>query len=283
MPFLYLNDRKVAFEQGQTILEAAEQNQVAIPTLCHLAEATPTGQCRICVVEVAGSDSLLPACATPAGEEMKIYTHSPVVREARKAILEMLLASGAHNCLVMDAPASQWSQSQLKIMEQPWHDRICPAHGGCRLQDLALEYGVGVKGMHQAVDGYPLDDDKPMIVRDFSRCIGCGRCVQACNEIQVHSAIAAPYGRREDRPQGWYPVVDYDRCTHCGQCVQACPVGALFEKKAFGLIGANEGEKIRTTCPYCGVGCQLWLHVKDGRVLKVTGVEEAKPNQAGCA
>ncbi len=278
MPTLSLNDRTVAFEAGQTILEVARSNDLVVPTLCHLKYVHPTGQCRICVVEVAGSDQLLPACATPAGAGMQILTDSPAVRTARKKILELLLASGAHNCLVMDQPQSVWSESQFRIMQQPWHDRICPSHGDCRLQDLAIEYGVSVAGMDQAIDGHPLDDATPMIVRDFSRCIGCGRCVQACNEVQVIGAIPPPYGRRTDHPQGWYPLVDYEKCTHCGQCLQACPTGALFEKKAFGQITGNEAEKIRTTCPYCGVGCQQWLHVKENRVVKVTAVEEGAPN-----
>ncbi len=278
MPTLSLNDRTVSFESGQTILEVARQNDVAIPTLCHLKDARPTGGCRICVVEVEGSDQLLPACATPAGADMRIFTDSQIVRTARRAILEMMLASGAHNCLLMDQPESSWSESQLAIMQQPWHDTICPAHGDCRLQDLAIEYEVSVAGIDQKIDGHPLDDATPMIVRDYSRCIGCGRCIQACNEVQVNAAIPSPYGRREDHPNGWYPLVDYENCTHCGQCLQACPTGALFEKKAFGLATGSEAEKVRTTCPYCGVGCQQWLHVKDGRVIKVTAVEEGAPN-----
>ncbi len=278
MPTLELNHHSVSFKKGQTILEVARENQVDIPTLCYLAEAAPTGQCRICVVEVAGDGRLLTACDTPAGEGMKISTHSPAVKAARKTTLEMLIASGAHNCLVMDLPQASWSRSQLDIMSQPWHQILCPAHGDCRLQDLATEYGVSIQGLEQTAEGHPLDDATPMIVRDYSRCIGCGRCIQACNEIQVNAAIASPYGPRKDHPQGWYPVVDYDHCTHCGQCLQACPVGALFEKKAFGRLNGNEAEKIRTTCPYCGVGCQQLLHVKDNQIIKVTGVEEGLPN-----
>ncbi|MBT8340396.1 MAG: molybdopterin-dependent oxidoreductase [Desulfatitalea sp.] len=132
--------------------------------------------------------------------------------------------------------------------------------------------------MELAIEDHPLDDATPIIVRDYSRCIGCGRCLQACNEIQVNAAIRAPHGSRQDHPQGWYPLVDYEHCTHCGQCLQACPVGALFEKKAYGELIGNEARKIRTTCPYCGVGCQHWLHVKENKVIKVTGVEQAEPN-----
>jgi formate dehydrogenase alpha subunit len=155
---------------------------------------------------------------------------------------------------------------------------MCPSYGDCRLQDLAIEYGVRVDGLELNYKGHPLDDETPMIVRDFSRCIGCGRCIQACNEVQVNMAIPEPYGPRKDHPAGWYPIADYENCTHCGECVQACPTGALFEKKAFGRITANEAKKVRTTCPYCGVGCQLYLHVKDNRIVRVTGVKDVKPN-----
>ena len=279
MPELEINHRPVSFKQGQTILDVAKENGINIPTLCYLSEAVPTGRCRICLVQVEGSDRLLTACDTPAGEGMNIFTDSPAVKVARKTNLEMLIASGAHNCLIMDQSRNNWTELQFNIMAQPWHNIICPSYGECRLQDLAIEYGISTKGLDLKYEGHMLDDETPMIVRDYSRCIGCGRCIQACNEIQVNAAIPAPYGSGRDRPSECYPLADYDNCTHCGQCVQACPTGALFEKKAFGRIAANEAEKIRTTCPYCGVGCQQWLHVKDNEIVKVTGVENAEPNR----
>ncbi|KMY65205.1 hypothetical protein AAU61_23470, partial [Desulfocarbo indianensis] len=107
----------------------------------------------------------------------------------------------------------------------------------------------------------------------------CGRCVQACNEVQVNRAIGFGYRGAKAKivTAGDKPYHESD-CVFCGQCVQVCPVGALTEKKAKGLGRPWEMKKVRTTCPYCGVGCQLWLHVKDGRVVKVTGVEEGRPN-----
>jgi predicted molibdopterin-dependent oxidoreductase YjgC len=278
MPELEINHQVVSFEKGQTILEAAEKNNINIPTLCYLADASPTGRCRICLVQIEGSDRLLTACDTPAGEGMKILTESPAVKAARKTNIEMLVASGTHNCLIMDQSQDNWTRSQLMIMEQPWHNIMCPSYGDCRLQELAIEYGVRADDLEMQYEGHPLDDETPMIVRDFSRCIGCGRCIQACNEIQVNGAIPEPYGSRKDHSKGWYPLVDYDHCTHCGQCVQVCPTGALFEKKAFGWAAANETKKVRTTCPYCGVGCQLWLHMDNDRIKKVTAVENGAPN-----
>jgi predicted molibdopterin-dependent oxidoreductase YjgC len=119
----------------------------------------------------------------------------------------------------------------------------------------------------------------PFIVRDFSRCIQCGRCVQACNEVQVNQAIH--YGYRGAGTKiiaaGDRPYKDSD-CVFCGECVQACPVGALVEKDARYQVRPWETQKVRTTCTYCGVGCQLNLHVKDGRVVKISGVPDVAPN-----
>lgn len=277
-----INRREVTFEPGRSILEVASANGIRIPTLCHLRDTNPTGVCRICVVEVEGHDRLLPSCATPAADGMVILTDSPRVRDARKAILEMLLASGQHNCFVTELDPDKWTDYQLDAMGRPWHHIICSAWGHCLLQDLVVEYGVRTESIQpKDCKDVPLDDQQPLIVRDFTRCIQCGRCVAACNEVQINLAIPYPYGRREDRPQpeGWYPLADYGMCTHCGECVQACPVGALFEKRSFGLALEKELHRVKTTCTYCGVGCQIWLHIKDGKIIKVTGVENGVPNR----
>jgi len=278
-PSLILNGKAVEFQLGQTILEAALAQGVRIPTLCYLKGCSPTGACGICVVEVAGSDHLMLSCSTPAEAGMDIKTDSAWVYTSRRKTLADLVASGDHNCFVMDLPPDQWSERQFEVMLKPWHDQVCPAHGDCRLQDLVVEYGVSLQSQEAAPAERPLDDSHPVIIRDFSRCIQCGRCVQACNQIQVNRALPAPETWEPGKQNGWLPVADYDNCTHCGECVQACPVGALFERKAYGRIHGHEATKVRTTCPYCGVGCQLWLRVKDGKVIKVTGVEGAQPNR----
>ena len=151
--------------------------------------------------------------------------------------------------------------------------------GDCRLQDLAYRYQVTGEGLPGTVIPYPIEDVNPFIVRDFSRCILCGRCVQACNEVQVNKAISFGFRGSETKiiAAGDKPLKDSD-CVFCGECVQACPVGALVEKSVRYDVRPWETERVRTTCTYCGVGCQLYLHVRDNRVVNVTGVEDAAPN-----
>jgi len=277
---LILNGTEIEFTPGQTILEAAEAVDVRIPTLCHLKGAAPTGSCRICVVEVEGARNMVASCATPAAAGMTVRTHSAAVVAARKSILEMLLASGNHNCAAAGAVEGDWTGFQLRALSAESEPDLCPAWGDCRLQELAFEYQVRTDRFAPKTDGPALEDVNPLIVRDFSRCILCGRCVQACNEVQVNRAISFGYRGADAKivAAGDRPLADSD-CVFCGECVQACPVGALVEKKSRYRWRPWETRKVRTTCPYCGVGCQQWLHVKEDRIVKVTGVEEAEPNR----
>ena len=277
---LIINGHTVEFTPGQTILETAKTVGIEIPTLCHLKNATPTGACRVCVVEVEGARTLLAACATPAGNGMKVLTESPKVVEARRMVLELLISSGNHNCAVNDATSDDWTQFQLMAHRNDGSDALCPVWGDCKLQDLAFRYQVKVGRFDNGKSSYLPEMANPLIIRDFSRCILCGRCVQACNEIQVNRAISHGYRGTQSKivAAGDRPLFDSE-CVFCGECIQACPVGALVEKKARYDWRPWQETKIRTTCPYCGVGCQLWLHVQDGRIVKVTGVEEGEPNK----
>ncbi len=276
-----LNHRTVPFSPGQTILETAQAAGVYIPTLCYLKHTTPTGACRICVVEVQGARSLVTACSTPVVDGQNVLTESPRVVAARKMTLELLLASGNHNCAA-SAPkdAAGWTRFQLEAQQTESTADLCPAWGDCRLQDLAYRYQVA--GMRfEAPAKHPTPETvNPMVVRDFSRCILCGRCVQACNEVQVNRAISFGYRGAQAKivAAGNRALADSD-CVFCGECVQACPVGALVDKKARFRWRPWEVKTVRTTCPYCGVGCQQLLHVKGGKIVRVTGVEDAQPNQ----
>jgi NADP-reducing hydrogenase subunit HndD len=252
--FLTIDGIEVDLKAGETILETARRHGIHIPTLCHLQGAESTGACRVCVVEVKGARNLVASCAAPAAGGMEIKTNSQRVLNARKAYIELLLASGHHYCAT------------------------CEASGDCRLQDLAYEYQVETVRFPESSTRYPVEEND-LILRDFSRCVMCGRCVQACNEIQVNQAISFGYRGVDSKivTAGDLPYSSSD-CVFCGECVQVCPVGALIAKPSRFAGKPWEVQKVRTTCPYCGVGCQMDLHVKDNRVVKVTGAEDAGPN-----
>ena len=249
-----INGDEFSFKPGETILQVAERNGIDIPTLCYIKGSVPTGACRICVVEVKGARNLLPSCATPATNNMVVETESERVIKSRKLNIELLLASGHHNCIT------------------------CEKNGDCRLQDLAYRYKVETVRFPESKTQYETETNA-LIIRDFSRCILCGRCVQVCNEVQVNRAIS--YGYRGSASKivavGDLPLNESD-CVFCGECVQACPVGALIESPSRFQGRPWEVEKVQTTCPYCGVGCQMNLHIKDNKVIKITGAEDVAPN-----
>ena len=228
---IVINGNELTFTPGETILEVARRNSIDIPTLCHLQGTTPTGACRVCVVEVEGARSLLTACSTPAAENMVVRTESPPVVEARRLIIQLMLSSGNHNCAVRGSDDGDWTAFQLQVQRDDKSEALCPVWGDCRLQDLAYRYQVSGERFAATETPYPLEDVNPFIVRDFSRCIQCGRCVQACNEVQVNNAINFGYRGAEAKivAAGDQPLKDSD-CVFCGECVQACPVGALVEK-----------------------------------------------------
>lgn len=277
---IIINGNKYGFQPGETILEVARRNGIFIPTLCHLKGAPPTGACRMCVVEVKGAPGPIAACSSPAADNMEVFTETPRIIRARKMVLELLLISGNHNCSIRGTHPREWSDFQQEVSLYDRAEDICVAYGRCELQALAYRYQVTRAKLDRIPTPYPLEYDDPLIGRDFSRCILCGRCVQACCEIQVNNAISHGYRGNLAKivVRGDRTLPDSD-CVYCGECVQSCPVGALFEKRNRFNHRMWEVEQVRTTCYYCGVGCQLDLHIKEGEIVKVDGTEDIRPNQ----
>jgi predicted molibdopterin-dependent oxidoreductase YjgC len=228
---------------------------------------------------VQGARSLVASCAAPAANNMVVRTETAKVIEARRMVLQLLLSSGNHNCAVCGTGGTNWTEFQLQVQQMDGSGELCPVWGDCRLQDLAFRYQVTGEKFDANQTPYGMETANPFIVRDFSRCIQCGRCVQACNEIQVNQAIHFGYRGAATKiiAAGDRPYIDSD-CVFCGECLQACPVGALVEKDGRYSVRPWETNKVRTTCSYCGVGCQIHLHVKDNTVVKITGVEDVAPN-----
>ena len=251
--WMTINGKKIAFDSNQTILAVAHSNGISIPTLCRLKGTTPTGACRICVVEVAGARTLMTACSTPAADGMVVLTESSKVVRARRAILEMMLSCGNHNCAIAAGNRTDWSQFQERVQAEDDSGALCPAWGDCKLQELAYAYQVSADPALQTTCDYPMELKNPLIVRDFSRCILCGRCVQACNEVQVHRAISFGYRGAKSKivAAGDRPLVESD-CVFCGECVQACPVGALVEKRPAMSTAPGRRKKCVRPVPIAG-------------------------------
>ena len=251
----FIDGKEFGFDGSKTVLQIARDNGIYIPTLCYHPKLGPASKCRVCVVEVDGSRNLQTSCDLFPAEGMKISTDSPRVIEARKMVVNLLLANGNHNCL------------------------ICERNGNCELQDAAYNLGIEFPAFFVR-EFEPKDESSAFIIRDSNRCIQCGRCIDGCNKLVVNEVL--DFGYRGGHTQ---VICDDDKlmgessCVQCGECVQLCPVGALVEKKAVGKARAWETHTVQTTCPYCGVGCQQELHMNGDQIVRITGAEHGKPNQ----
>jgi formate dehydrogenase major subunit len=254
---LTIDGRPVAARPGQTLLEVARENGWYVPSLCYHPKVGQAGLCRSCVVEVEGMDGLQTSCMQEARDGMAVGTDTEFVLEARRMNVDLLLSAGVHDCLT------------------------CEATGQCELQDAAYRLGVDRPSFPLDEAPLPVDSSSPFIVHDPNKCIHCFRCIKACNDLVVNEVLDMGYRGNQsivicdtDLPMG------KSTCVHCGECVQLCPTGALIEKKALGSGRVWELDRVRTTCAYCGVGCQVELHVdrSANRIVKITGVESVPPN-----
>jgi formate dehydrogenase major subunit len=252
---IFIDGKEIAFEGEKTVLQIARENGIHIPTLCYHPKLPPTSNCRVCMVEVEGMRGPQTSCNLMPKDGMKITTDSPAILEDRKTVVNLLLSNGNHDCLA------------------------CEVNGNCELQNAAYELGIEVPSFIMEKK-YPRDNSAAFVMRDPNKCILCGRCIEGCNELVVNQVLGFA-----ERGFNKMVVCDTDvpmgesTCVQCGECVQLCPVGALIDKKGIGKARTWETKKVRTTCPYCGVGCQLELHVKGEQIIRVTGVDGAQPNQ----
>jgi predicted molibdopterin-dependent oxidoreductase YjgC len=257
---LTIDGRSVEAQPGQTVLEVARQNGVYVPALCYHPKTGKAGRCRACVVEVEGMRGLKESCALPVRAGMVVATSSARVIETRRMVVELLLSEGHHNCL------------------------SCQANGACELQEMAYRLGIERPGILIESEPAPLDLSSEGIVREADKCIQCGRCVKACQTVVVNEVLDFGYRGHHakvicdaDVPMGT------SSCVLCGECVQVCPVGALTLKQPReNKIRSYETTATKVTCPYCGVGCQIDYHTKDGRyayAMAHEGQQERQPNK----
>ncbi|MBE2200966.1 MAG: bidirectional hydrogenase complex protein HoxU [Anaerolinea sp.] len=214
----------IGARENETLLQLARENNVNIPTLCHLEGVSDWGGCRLCVVEIKGSNRLLPACMTYPAEGMEVFTNTPRLVAYRKMILDLLFSERNHVCAV------------------------CVSNGHCELQDMALELGNTHVGVPYLNPSQPVDASHPFFIMDHNRCILCQRCVRVCREVewaQTKGAMGRGVNVRiiHDLNEPWG---DSQTCTACGKCVQVCPTGALFQRGK----AAGEMTKRREFLPY---------------------------------
>ncbi len=206
MVAINIDNRPCEAPDGSTIYEAAQLIGITIPTLCHMEGLSPSGACRICVVEVEGMPSLTPACSFPVREGMNIQTHSARVLLARKTIVELLLANHPDDCL------------------------YCIRNNNCMLQNLAADLGVRRRRYTGARNEYKEDVSSPSVIRDPEKCILCGKCVRVCEEVQDVSAIDfIDRGSQSHIGTAFDEGLNLSSCINCGQCIVVCPTGALHE------------------------------------------------------
>ena len=242
------------FKSGLTIYEVARDNGIFIPVLCHHEQLKPVGACRVCVVELEKARSLVASCTMPAENGMIVHTATERVINSRKLTVELLITQGHHNCIT------------------------CEQSGDCVLQDIAYSLGIEMPRFDESEEYRPVEQANEMIIRDMDKCVLCGLCVRACQEIQVNDVLdfigrgtAAMVGPAFDLP---YELSD---CVFCGECLRVCPVGAITEKQSRFKGRSGEFGKVRTTCSYCGVGCQMDLNIKENKIVHVTTPREGAP------
>ena len=268
---LSVDGKAVSVPEGTTLLQACRQQGIDTPTLCYLENLTPVNVCRVCVVEVEGSRALVPACSRAAEPGMKVQTDSERVRLSRRMVLEFL----ASTVDLSTAPEAQVYLRRYDAKPERYGAPARPAKAGER--DHAHVGHHEAPGRGAGTVRQPVKVDNDLYVRDYSKCILCYKCVQACGVEAQNTFAIAVAGRGFDArisTEFATPLPD-SACVYCGNCIGVCPTGALMFKSEHDMREAGSWDessqkKTDTICSYCGVGCDLTLHVQDNRIVKVT-------------
>ncbi|MDA8080034.1 MAG: 2Fe-2S iron-sulfur cluster-binding protein [Actinomycetota bacterium] len=268
-----VDGKEVAAPEGSTILQTCRTNGIDIPTLCYLENLTPVNTCRLCMVEVEGSRTLVPSCSRKIESGMVIQTESQRVSDSRKMVLE-LLASSVDMSIVSPELAG-WME-RYQVDKERFGPPAAPGQIGGREKTRAGHHHKN-DGTSAATVAEPTKVDNNQYVRDYSRCVLCYRCVEACGTDAQNTFAIALGGRGFEAhiTTEFGVALPESACVYCGNCVAVCPTNALMSKIEYDLrqVGGWDESKqsiTRTICPYCGVGCNLEIHEQDNRIVKVT-------------
>jgi len=272
---LTIDGQEVKASTGMTVLEAAQSAGIYIPTLCADPDLKPYGGCRLCIVEIEKMRGFPTSCTTPATEGMIVKTNTEALNEVRRTVVELLLSDHPSECLICHR-RERCGPFDICLRNVAVTERCvtCAKNGNCELQDIVDYLGITELPFKHTERSYPVDTSNPFFYRDLNKCVLCGKCVRVCDEVLGIGAVAiinrgfgskvATFGDR--------PIID-SNCVSCGECVAHCPVGALMPK-----VTEHPTKEVATTCTYCGVGCGMYLGVRDGKVISVRGKREGTVN-----
>jgi formate dehydrogenase alpha subunit len=248
---LTIDGKKITCPAETSILEAAEQNSIKIPSLCHHPDLKPFGACRMCLVEDEKTGRLMASCVTPVAPDMAIQTATERILKHRRNIARLMIAEHPESCIV------------------------CSKGNRCRLRQVAANLGIGETDLYPMPNFRPLEQANPFIIRDLSKCILCGKCIRADHELVVVGAIDYNLRGFGSRPATAHEMgLEQSTCTFCGTCVSMCPTGALSTKNSR-YVGSPQNES-DTICGFCGVGCRLSMGSSDDRIVEVNPAHHSR-------
>lgn len=246
---LTINGKQIEVTEGTTVLNAARQNGIKIPTLCDHPRLTPYGGCRLCMVEVKGMRVPMAACTMPASNGMIVETDTPALKKSRNVVLSLLFSERNHFC------------------------PFCQVSGGdCELQNAAYDEEMTHWPMQPQWTNFPVDTSHPYFILDNNRCILCRRCIRACAEMSGNFTLGV-----EERGAATVVIADTNvplgqsTCVSCGSCVQVCPTGALIDRQSTYLGHEKNLTVTRSICRGCSLGCGILVHTRDNHIVKITG------------
>ncbi|NUQ01190.1 MAG: (2Fe-2S)-binding protein, partial [Armatimonadetes bacterium] len=265
---LTIDGLEVSFEPGMSILQAAAAAGIDIPNLCAHPHLRPFGRCRLCLVEVEGLRGYPSACTTPATAGAVVRTESPELTALRRGALELVLTEHPTGCLLCghQDDCLEHHGCHSRRSGTVTGCRFCPNDQQCELQDMVERLGITDLDLEVSYRGLPVDRRDPFFDRDYNLCILCARCVRACDERRDAQAVALTFrGPRALVGTAYNRRLLETECQFCGECVDLCPTGALAERvnKWVGVPTAA----VTTTCPFCSLGCQLEMRVREGQII----------------
>jgi len=255
MATIKIDGKTISADDGENLLEVARQNSIQIPSLCYHRKLTPTGACRLCITKIKGMKGLIAACTVTVTDGMEVTAFDDELEDTRRYLLDYLLSE--HN-----------EDSDLSYEDE--FKALVARYG---LEDPAARQ---FPSLWQSI-GYPVDDSSPVLTYDASKCIKCFRCIKACDEVQGKNVLSFTNRGLASYIIGGFGVWGQSECDGCGECIQLCPTGAIVEKPNRNILKSDREDKhVQTICPYCGVGCQMDLAVKNNRIVRVNGLEGLK-------